>query len=602
MNCPTCQRELRIMTAKTERNFGRHFVSCREHKFFEWIGDAQIAAIHDARATVDRIISSVPPLRKPTFDNDTPLTGSDEATSESPENGNKNKSNGEGSSEPISGAGLGYLAQLDEDAPNVPVVKKQFTPSSYQVAIRDFVIGDSRNLQIKAYAGSGKTSTNAWVTSFIPEKSIDCAMMVFSKANQLDMEKKIPSWIPATTTHSAGLADIRRAFGNRVKVDENNRKMWNLLKEEYSFDYDVRDNGAAILHLVSLCKNSLREPNRENLDYLCERFDVLPNGNAEMIYDAVATLYRKSLERHDVIAFDDMLAMPALGIVPVAKHELLFVDEYQDNNEAQKTYYLETGARIVYVGDDFQSIYGFRGAMLGAMAEMQKLLNAESLSLPISYRCPRAVIQLAQTLVPEIQARDNAPDGLVKDIPMLTGMRSGDMVLCRLNAPLVKPCFELIRAGIKATIKGRDIGQGLITFTREIQKKFGSSDLRAMLVDMQNYVDNESAKLIATHRESQAAMLQDQAETILALSDGCNSTSDLESRIGQVFTDQVQDVVFSTVHKAKGLEAERVFIIKPEVLQPQKFDKADWQLEQLRNLNYVAWTRSAGELYFVRSA
>src|SRR3972149_760422 len=216
MNCPTCRQSLQIFTAKTERNRGRKFVSCKRHdpQYFTWVSEREREAVEFAQKTVNRILAGTPQLVKPILNDAAPLTGSDETTSTPPENGNENKTEA-GLSEPISGAGLGYLSQLDDDeVPNAPVVKKQFTPSPYQIAIRDFVIGDPRNLQIKAYAGSGKTSTNAWVTSFIPEKSADVAMMVFSKANQLDMQKKIPQWIPATTTHASGFSDIRRAFGS----------------------------------------------------------------------------------------------------------------------------------------------------------------------------------------------------------------------------------------------------------------------------------------------------------------------------------------------------------------------------------------------------
>lgn len=497
-------------------------------------------------------------------------------------------------------AGLSFLSDAsaltvsEEDKPQEP---KTFTPSKYQENIRDFVLNSDKPLQIKAYAGSGKTSTNAWVCGFIPERSTDVAMMVFSKANQLDMEKKIPSWIPATTTHSAGYADIRRAWGNSVKVDD--RKVWSLLRETYANNWDIRDNGPQIVKLISLCKNTLREPNEDNLNYLCQRFSINLNGDSDEVYEAVDTLYRKSIERRDTIDFDDMLFLPASKCVPVAKHDLLFVDEYQDNNEAQKQYYLQTGARIVFVGDDHQAVYGFRGAMIGAMAEMQERLGAESLSLPISYRCAKSIIALAQTLVPEIQARENAPDGIIQDVNSLSTIKPGDMVLCRNNAPLVRPCFKLIASGIKANIKGRDLGTGLVSFVKKIEKKFRPSTFRELLITMQDYVMSERRKLIDLGKDSQAAKLEDDSETVIALSDGVYSVSELEARISKIFSDDTPGITFSTIHKAKGLEADRVFVLNRELLSPQKYDKQAWQLEQLFNLTYVCYTRARHELYFV---
>jgi hypothetical protein len=810
-------------------------------------------------------------------------------------------SNNENKESQINNTGLSFLSDAtpiempSESAASEPVITKPFTPSLYQEAIRDFVLNSDRALRVEAYAGSGKTSTNAFVCRALDPSRGKVKMMVFSKANQLDMEKKIPDWIPATTTHSAGFSDIRHVYKN-VKVDE--RKTYNLCKSEFQNDRDMWDNYPAISKLLSLCKNTLSEPTNENLDQLCEQYDIPVNGNRDNIFDAVGILLQKSLEQMNVIDFDDMLWMPASGKVPVEKCDLLFVDEClpfftpvllsdglsveigaikvgmevlsynaetkqqekckvtgfheilnqkplvkirakwhgrkgtntpynfivctidhkiwcnekwieagqinigdtlqvetsasksqtykittkgrkslssvmgkknkqgmkrknnrgfiskqggngkplsvpqqtllnalgkgwiaeypvpikmardsgyptcykidianpslqvaieidgqghrleinkqrdekkekllqslgwmtlryqnwqavqhtqelvdsiyhqindcpidatvvsieptnipdyfvydisvekchnfyangilvhncQDSNLAQESYYIKTGARIIFVGDEHQSIFGFRGAQIGEMNRMQEKLKASQLPLPISYRCAKSIIQLAQTIVPQIQAREDAPEGIVGDCSGLSKVQPGDMVLCRNNAPLVRPCFDLIRNGIKATIKGRDIGTNLINLIRKVEKKnpFVSQEFIGLLSKVQDYVDEQSAKLNAQHKESQAASLQDQGETIVALSESCHSLDDLERRVKTIFSDDVQGVMFSTIHKAKGLESDRVFVLKPELLSPQKYDTRGWQLEQLSNLTYVCYTRAKNELRFVR--
>jgi superfamily I DNA/RNA helicase len=57
-------------------------------------------------------------------------------------------------------------------------------------------------------------------------------------------------------------------------------------------------------------------------------------------------------------------------------------------------------------------------------------------------------------------------------------------------------------------------------------------------------------------------------------------------------------VVLGTVHRTKGLEADRVWVLKPELI-PHPMAKAGWQQDQERNLAYVAVTRSKRELYWV---
>src|SRR3972149_9341042 len=189
MNCPTCRQSPQVLTAKTERNRGRKFVSCKRHtpQYFAWISDREREAVEFAQKTVNRILAGTPQLVKPILNDAAPLTGSDETTSTPPENGNENKT-GAGLSKPISGAGgassltnavsktdasettgiaqlaqtaytgkvpgnsqddaptrgvgLAYLSQLDDDeVPDAPVVKKQFTLSAYQVAGGTYFVG-----------------------------------------------------------------------------------------------------------------------------------------------------------------------------------------------------------------------------------------------------------------------------------------------------------------------------------------------------------------------------------------------------------------------------------------------------------------------------
>ena len=54
----------------------------------------------------------------------------------------------------------------------------------------------------------------------------------------------------------------------------------------------------------------------------------------------------------------------------------------------------------------------------------------------------------------------------------------------------------------------------------------------------------------------------------------------------------------ATVHKAKGLEAPRVFILEPN-LMPSPWAKKAWQIEQEGNLQYVAVTRALETLIYL---
>ena len=63
---------------------------------------------------------------------------------------------------------------------------------------------------------------------------------------------------------------------------------------------------------------------------------------------------------------------------------------------------------------------------------------------------------------------------------------------------------------------------------------------------------------------------------------------------------ETDGVLLSSIHKAKGLEADRVFLIEPEGAPvPHPMAKQDWEIEQEWNLRYVAITRAKKELIYV---
>ena len=93
-------------------------------------------------------------------------------------------------------------------------------------------------------------------------------------------------------------------------------------------------------------------------------------------------------------------------------------------------------------------------------------------------------------------------------------------------------------------------------------------------------------------------MLDDKVETIFALADGVDTITGVQNRIEEVFSNDKEGVVFSTVHRAKGLESDNVYILKPELF-PHPMAKQDWELQQERNITYVAYTRAKQRLAFV---
>ena len=203
----------------------------------------------------------------------------------------------------------------------------------------------------------------------------------------------------------------------------------------------------------------------------------------------------------------------------------------------------------------------------------------------------------------QIEARENAPTGAINHNDSIDNVKDGDMILCRLTAPLVEVCMQYISNGVKAFVKGRDIGANLVNMVKNTN--------REQMSDVFDKFDKELAKIqikcakdtgcsISEAKEHENYIrYQDKVDAIRYLSHDLNWASETISRINTIFSDKAQGICLSTIHKSKGLEADRVFILAPETMYHERAMRIDWMAEQEANLVYVAYTRAKHYLGFI---
>jgi superfamily I DNA/RNA helicase len=281
------------------------------------------------------------------------------------------------------------------------------------------------------------------------------------------------------------------------------------------------------------------------------------------------------------------------------------VDESQDLNLLQIEILkraLKPGGRLVACGDSMQAIYLFRGADARAMERIREEFNVSQgncLPLSITYRCPRAVVALAQGWVPHIQAADSAVAGEVIErrgeecAATMKSLNPGAMVICRTNAPLIGGALSLIAQGKKAVVRGRDIGKTVAKLATKLAKGLQDDQVADLCGRIQEHGECESIKLRKMHRDAQAQQIEDQCETLFALLRGINSISSLQNRIDTLFSDAVEGILFTSGHRSKGLEAEVVVWLAPEkndLCEMKARNDAGRQAEN--NIRYVTATRA----------
>lgn len=489
-------------------------------------------------------------------------------------------------------------------------LRRILSPSDYQKNIFEWLLNGSGNSMISAVAGSGKTTVLEHLCSLILEgnSALEIVVLMFNSHIQKAAAER---GMPAQTTHSLGLQAIKAWLTSKGQKNfpsnfVNNDKVRNIVCDLITKTWDAEKHLiGSVCDVVSKLKNTLAPTDDKTIEKITEKFNIETNGSLLRICE----LSRKALELSNAdlkqIDFDDMLYIPIHFNIPLKKYDWILADESQDLNRAQIQLVLrsiKTTGRVIVVGDRKQSIYGFRGAAIDAMDMMQEALKAVELPLSITYRCPKSHVALVNRLFPHIafEAAPNAEEGTInfcsKD-KMLGIVQDGDLVLSRVNAALVGPVFTLIRRGVKAIIRGRDIGKGLIALIQKFEERATSVD--HLLELLEDYKEREVSRLLAKNKATQAEALQDRVETLEAIAENCSSIREMISKIDEVFSDKKVGVVFSTVHRAKGDEADNIFILRPDLMPHPMSGVAGEAYEQELNILYVALTRAKKNLTFI---
>ena len=304
----------------------------------------------------------------------------------------------------------------------------------------------------------------------------------------------------------------------------------------------------------------------------------------------------------------------------------LLVDEVQDVDRAQLRLALLLAApdnRIFLVGDDDQSIYGWR------LADVRRILGLEALlpglrrvDLEVNYRCPRQVVERAVRLVENngerfakaIRAGPTAtgrlvlaPDPSDETVRLERAMRtwpddgSTRAVLARTNRELLPAVVVALRLGvpfraprIDLLIESPFVDERLAILEAE------SGDERPLLIRvgrLRDGVTNPAALEVVTALLGWAVGF----DTVEAFVGAIRAT---RARLAELRRDDAP-LTLATAHATKGLEFDHVVVLGMEVGRfpsARAVSQADDPVrayEEERRLGYVAWTRARRSLTLV---
>lgn len=274
---------------------------------------------------------------------------------------------------------------------------------------------------VLAGPGSGKTRIiSQRIVSMVLDHGIPPTRILaisFTKASSLEMKKRTLTYgkddrlnkVSFGTFHSSFFRILRRYAGvsledllldlDRFKLV---RSILKYLKISNYNDDDVLD----LLNEISLVKNELVDYR----DYDSQSFE-------HEIFQKAYRLYEDEKKRHGKIDFDDMLIQaydllnndPAILSIVRQVFKYILIDEFQDINRVQfELIRLIAGQEnnLFVVGDEDQSIYGFRGARPDFMLEFDQYFpSARHILLDTNYRSSKDIVDLSLGLIKKNKKR-----------------------------------------------------------------------------------------------------------------------------------------------------------------------------------------------------
>jgi DNA helicase II / ATP-dependent DNA helicase PcrA len=290
---------------------------------------------------------------------------------------------------------------------------------------REAVTHGDGPLLILAGAGSGKTRVLthriAWLVQTGGARAGELLAITFTNKAAQEMRERVELLLGRSTrgmwvmTFHAACARLLRAEAPRLGYTRqytiydaaDSRRLVKRCIDELGID-PKRFTPAAMQHQISDAKNKLRD---------AEAYRQQVDGFFEQTVADVYELYERDLHRMNAMDFDDLLVrtVNVLELFPevraryAAAFRHVLVDEYQDTNHAQyRLLQLLAGEHrnLAVVGDDDQSVFGFRGADITNILNFQDdFSDAHVVRLEQNYRSTQTILDAANAVISHNRGR-----------------------------------------------------------------------------------------------------------------------------------------------------------------------------------------------------
>ncbi|MGU9951193.1 MAG: UvrD-helicase domain-containing protein [Gammaproteobacteria bacterium WSBS_2016_MAG_OTU1] len=468
---------------------------------------------------------------------------------------------------------------------------------------KKIINASSDKARIIAFAGTGKTSTLVELAKNRPQKKF--LYIAFNKAIKLEAESKFPSNVECKTMHALAFADVGKFYREADK----------LINRIKPFQVDGFANN---MYVISQTLTTIR-------NFCYSKYDTINDENVpesvkspardKIIYNA-KNLWKRMVDKEDPMKIEHDVYFKIAQLSGqlarrLKRYDSVLLDEAQDANPAMLAALKEANGSVIAVGDPHQAIYGFRGCY-DAFAD----LSGDTFFLTHSFRFGESIADLATRLLCRFKNEENSIVGAGEEsevvwdensIQRQVARQNQHMVICRTNTGVLSAAIDCLFA--KPQVSYHIIGgcnEEIFRTTRSIAGvMFNRPD--EIKDPMVKHFENPKGLVFWLSDLKKYAEENNDAEIKI----GCSLCESYGNRIFDILdevranncpTEKDARQLITTAHKAKGLEADIVFLDDDFATFATSIFQNEFPLqengEQEINLLYVAITR-ARKLLFV---
>ena len=451
-------------------------------------------------------------------------------------------------------------------------------------------------LKISAFAGTGKTTTLVGIASANRNKR--GLYLAFNKEMAREARRKFPGNVECRTTHALAY-QYAEAHYSREKLREGpnpNRIADFLNLEPVSFGehshYSPRQIGKWILDtLRTFCQSDDAILTRGHVN--CDRLGQLKAAEdlehfTDYLLQCAEYLWQHACDPKSnmPLGHDGYLKLWSLRR-PHLAYDFIMLDEAQDTNAAVISALKSQSAKMVYVGDKYQQIYGFRGAFNA----MDKIDVENEASLTSSFRFGLPVAEIANAIIARFGEVRRISGNPLK--PSFINEKPAKTFIYRTNMGLLAGLAEAIKKNRKPFLPGGYADLTALIYDVELLQSGQHAVSNADFFGFKNWQD-----LVGFSQTQEGSSYQTTVQIFETY-----GVSNLKKMIqGSAPTEQDADTVLTTAHKSKGKEWDHVEVCddfatsaRLKNLRRTTYSFDDKDVEEI-TLLYVALTRARHSL------